>query len=242
MSKKRDLIGQKFGNLVVIAEAETKRLKNGQSSRQWSCLCGCGKYKNFSTGSLTSGNSSSCGCRLFAKNRDHGMWNTKIYKVWADMKTRCNNPRNKFYHRYGGRGISYCTEWENFNNFLADMGDTYEEGLSLDRINNDGWYCKENCRWATQKQQALNSRTGRINKTGVVGVYAKNKSDGVWYVAEWTDIDGKRHSKWFSVKKHGENAIDLAKQARAFGIAELEKHGLTIIDEKSNRTSNTEGE
>jgi len=86
---------------------------------------------------------------------------TDIYVVWCNMKQRCNNPKNRKYPRYGGRGIKYCDEWESFKNFYQDMNPTYVKGLTLDRINNDGNYCKENCRWATYSQQNFNTSKGK---------------------------------------------------------------------------------
>lgn len=90
----------------------------------------------------------------------HGMEGTKTYNCWVMMKQRCKNPKCQFYPDYGGRGISYCEEWEKFENFYKDMGDK-PKGYSLDRIDVNGNYYKENCRWATNSQQANNKRTSR---------------------------------------------------------------------------------
>lgn len=96
----------------------------------------------------------------------HGMAGTKVYIAWRDMLTRCMDPRNKFYSRYGGRGITVCERWRKFTNFLEDMG-VGGEGLSLDRIDNDSGYSKSNCYWSTKEQQASNtSRTVRITFNG----------------------------------------------------------------------------
>jgi hypothetical protein len=83
---------------------------------------------------------------------------SKFYRAWVNMKTRCTNNKVSEYHRYGGRGISYCEKWETFDGFIEDMLPTYEENLTLDRIDNDGNYCKENCRWTTYKEQSNNTR------------------------------------------------------------------------------------
>lgn len=102
----------------------------------------------------------------------HGMSRTKLYQRWCGMKNRCNTPSYSCYHRYGGRGITYCKEWENFEPFMEwALNNGYSDDLTLDRINNDGNYCPENCRWTTQHEQSMN-KTHLPNKTGYVGVKA----------------------------------------------------------------------
>jgi hypothetical protein len=87
------------------------------------------------------------------------LYNTPIYRSWFNMKTRCSNPKASDYKRYGGRGITFCDKWNNFSGFLEDMQSSYKRGLSIDRIDNSKGYYKENCRWATPKEQANNTRT-----------------------------------------------------------------------------------
>ena len=99
---------------------------------------------------------------------DHGMCGTAVYISWYGMKTRCNNKRDKI--NYSNRGISYCSRWERFSNFYADMGDR-PKGMSLDRVDNDKGYSPENCRWATRLQQNNNQRIRKDNKSGVRGVH-----------------------------------------------------------------------
>lgn|SRR3990167_4368280 len=91
-------------------------------------------------------------------NRIHGMRHTKIYAVWCAMKARCKNKQDKQYKNYGGRGITVCDRWKSFKNFYEDIGEEWQEGLQLDRIDNDEGYYKENCRWATHLEQARNTR------------------------------------------------------------------------------------
>ena len=113
-------------------------------------------------------------------NTKHGMSRTRLYACWKGMKGRCNRKSGICYHRYGGRGITYCDEWEDFKPFMEwALTNGYSDDLTLDRIDNDGDYCPDNCRWATQKQQALNK--SHPNKTGYQGVRAhtsRNKRTG----------------------------------------------------------------
>lgn len=105
----------------------------------------------------------------------HGLTTHPIWRAWAAMRQRCQNPRHFAFARYGGRGIEVCDRWESFENFRDDMLPTWERGLSLDRIDNDGDYASENCRWATAKQQA-NNRRAPIKSSGMpLGVSRQNK-------------------------------------------------------------------
>ena len=103
----------------------------------------------------------------------NGLINSKSYQTWASMKQRCNNPNNKHYKDYGGRGIGICKEWVQFINFYKDMGEPLDS-MSLDRIDNNKGYFKDNCRWATNIIQGRNQRTRKDNRTGVRGVYFRN--------------------------------------------------------------------
>lgn len=152
-----DLTGQNFGRWVVqeLAFRVKKRL-------YWTCLCECGTVKAVSSNNLKSGASSSCGCFQKEKARrgalKHGGVQHKLYRTWLGMRNRCGNPKNPSWEYYGGRGIKVCDRWQYFANFRADMEPTWQEFRSLDRIDNDGDYCPENCRWATQSEQVKNQR------------------------------------------------------------------------------------
>lgn len=155
----KDLTGEVFGRLTVMS-----REPNKNERVRWLCLCSCGKTKIISTHSLRSGRTKSCGCiQKEGVHRTHGLSKThKGYKVWSNMKARCDNIKCKEYVYYGGRGISYTSKWETFEGFWEDMGHTWKEGLSIDRIDVNGNYCKENCRWVSQLQQANNRRNNRM--------------------------------------------------------------------------------
>lgn len=164
--KAKDLTGQKFGRLTVIKEAE----KVGRH-RTWLCSCECGNKKTIYQTHLVSGQSQSCGClhkevvgeNSKARLTKHNMYGTKIYSVWNSMKRRCYNPHNENYKHYGGRGITVCEEWQEFEPFNRwAMNNGYKEGLSIERIDNSGNYEPSNCRWATIKEQANNKRNNHI--------------------------------------------------------------------------------
>lgn len=113
------------------------------------------------------------------------MYKTPTYNSWDGMRARCRNPKNPHYKNYGGRGIDYIEDWHDFNNFLKDMGER-PIGKTLDRINNDGPYCKENCKWSSRREQNLNRRD--MNKLGYVGV--NRASSGNKFEAK-INVDGK---------------------------------------------------
>lgn len=157
MSARRDLRGQTFGRLTVVNEAEPI---GGRTA--WRCTCECGNEKVTRRDHLTSGDTISCGCapRAVAVLK-HGQADTPLYKRWSGMIGRTSRPNNSDFRHYGGRGISVCERWREFENFAADMGPTFRPELTLDRIDNDRGYEPGNCRWATRAEQNRNQRRNR---------------------------------------------------------------------------------
>lgn len=152
--RKINLEGCKFNKLLVKADS-TKRAKSKDVI--WTCICECGAIVDVTAFNLKSGNTKSCGCHRVKHNMTH----TKTYSTWEHIIQRCTNPNNDNWHKYGSRGITVCDEWLLFKNFLKDMGER-PENTSLDRIDNNKGYYKENCRWADVKTQARNTRKNKL--------------------------------------------------------------------------------
>lgn len=148
--------GDIYRHWTVLEEVE-KDPKNG--GRRFKCQCSCGEVKLVSLYPLTKGESNNCNkCRPVEWAKTHGLYKHKLYKRWKSMKRRCNEVSHHRYSDYGGRGIKVCKEWEDFSQFVEDMYPSFREGLTLDRIDNSGNYCKENCRWSSSYTQANNTR------------------------------------------------------------------------------------
>ena len=177
-----DLTGHKYGRLTVL-----NRVGSKYGHSLWNCRCDCGNQKIFISSDLRSNKVSSCGCYRHEINvgntfsrlggivrglqlLKHGECNTRLYKIWKSMHQRCNNPKNRFYLNYGGRGIKACSEWDDYINFwdwamsngynpIARFGE-----CTIDRIDNNQGYCPDNCRWVGLQTQANNRRKRRIYK------------------------------------------------------------------------------
>lgn len=176
-----DLIGKRFGRLTIIRKAPNDKW----GGFRWSCVCDCGVEKIVHAYNLKRGATKSCGCLHAEEMRQrltkhaHAITGSKsnIYCVWQQMTQRCINHNHQYYHNYGGRGIKICQRWRKFKNFIEDMGEPPTKKHSIDRIDNDGNYCKSNCRWATKKQQNRNSRRNHLvtykNKTQCISAWAE---------------------------------------------------------------------
>jgi len=152
MSKKKDLTGMRFERLVAIDSF----LKN--QKLHWNCICDCGKKLVVVGTHLSNGHYKSCGCYAREINTTHNMSRTPVYSVWRGVITRTTCPNDKRYETYGAKGITVCDKWKTFEGFWEDMKEGYKKGLTLDRIDGTKGYYKENCRWATYKEQAGNMK------------------------------------------------------------------------------------
>jgi hypothetical protein len=186
-----DLTGQRFGRLIVLEVAETRK-----GVLWWRCRCDCGVEVEVRSQQLRIGQAKSCGClrREVGRARTasggemdarkHGAYQTPEYAAWHGARGRCLSPTNKDFPNYGGRGITIDPRWSTFEAFLADMGPRPSPRHTLDRRDNDGPYSKDNCRWATRKEQQRNRSTAvRLTLNGET-----------LCVAEWSERLGLPHS------------------------------------------------
>lgn len=161
---KPDIRGRRFERLVAIGPTSPRQ-------GRWKVECDCGSQLVVGRERLLSGHVRSCGCLkrdlLVQRRRSHGESDTRLYHTWMSMRGRVRRPNGPMFYRYGGRGVKVCPEWEKFENFRDwAFANGYSETLTIDRIDNDGDYCPDNCRWADSRQQARNRST---NIVGVIG-------------------------------------------------------------------------
>lgn len=176
-----DLTGKRFCKLVVLKQCGTKSGK-----RMWECICDCGNKSVVSTNQLTSGHTKSCGCLVGRPGGKSPGWKgTAVYSRWQAMKKRCYQVGTAGYENYGGRGIKVCDEWKDNPSAFCEwaLANGFSEELTLDRIDVNGDYSPENCRWATKTEQARNKRNNRI-----VEYNGKKMTE-----AEYSEITGVKH-------------------------------------------------
>lgn len=223
------LEGERYGKLVVMEEAEPIYSKTGKMIRRWKCKCDCGNITIVRHGDLRNGSTVSCGCYNYEKEsaaKTHGYSRTKLGNVFEGMKQRCNNPKNKNYEKYGGRGIKICTEWLNDPKKFFDWAikNGYKEGLSIDRIDVNGNYEPDNCRWADNETQCINQRLRKDNKTGHKGIYY---SEGVYRV----QITRNKKRYYFGSHKTLPEAIKVLEEAKAM-LKEAQPDEPTLFGEE----------
>lgn len=181
-NKLYDLTGMKFGRWTVLGRAGS----DGQRAATWICRCECGAERIVRGYALRYGHTSSCGClqseQISNRNRKHDGSHTHIYMVWDGIKKRCYNQNEPAYKNYGARGIKMCNKW--LNSFPAfrewSFSHGYKDGLSIDRIDVNGDYCPENCRWVDAKTQCNNKRNNRL-----ITFNGEKRT-----MSEWSDITG----------------------------------------------------
>ena len=201
-------IGARFGRWTVV-DPDAGRSKSG--NRLVRCKCECGNIGLVVAAKLKNGWSSSCGCFSREKQRDvhtiHGWSKTSTYSTWIKIRDRCQNKEAAKYPDYGGRGISVCERWQKFQNFLADMGEKPGPEYSLDRIDNDGDYRPENCRWADAKTQSNNRRSNRF-----IEFDGERKT-----IAQWADETGLSQHMIFKRLERGWSIERTLTQTQASG-------------------------
>lgn len=203
-----DLIGMKFGRMTVIEFAGYYKCNCRGKKALWKCKCECGNEKIVRGSCLLYGDTKSCGClsREMASARavKHHGFGTRLYNIWDSMRQRCNNPNNKSYYNYGGRGIKICKEWDDFNKFKEwSLSNGYDENAekgrcTLDRIDVDGMYSPDNCRWCDMKAQSNNKRnTKYLEYNGEIKSLSQWADEiGVKYCTVW-----KRYSRGLPPEK-----------------------------------------
>ncbi len=177
-----DLTGMTIGYWYIKGPAPPLRDKENRIIKRWYARCRCGTEKIVRDSELRRGGSLSCGCYNREISSTHHETKTRLYEIWHGLKQRCNNPNSKDAKNYSSRGITVCDEWNNSYEAFRDWAvfNGYHDGLSIDRIDVNGDYCPENCRWATAKEQCRNTRVNHL-----LTYNGETKT-----IAEWAEITG----------------------------------------------------
>ena len=201
--------GSRFGKIIVQGEI-SKECRPKAGGRNWLCLCDCGNTCVKTTSELNSGLGKSCGCIT----KTHGMSGNRQYSIWNDMRRRCRKEHNRAYKNYGLRGIDYPSKWETFDGFWEDMGDSYRDNLTLERIDVNKGYSKDNCCWVPKEEQAKNKRIYSNNSLGLPNMQIVNNKGIPTLKVRIQQTDTKKiHSKHFSLALYTkEEAIAMAQE------------------------------
>ncbi len=210
----KDLTNVRFGRLIALIRIKTDKNRHAM----WECICDCGNTKLIAGTSLIEGYTQSCGCyqkeALSKSATKHGKSNTKMYNVYRGMIARCYGNERKYEKRYKGK-IFVCKRWlDGFQNFYDDMSTTYQEGLSLDRIDNNGNYEPINCRWTTAEIQANNKSNNKLYTIG-------NETNSV---SQWERISGTNRSTINTRLKRGWNISKAVYGERVTNIEEISQY------------------
>lgn len=208
----KSYIGKKYNSLTII-DVVQKEI-GAKNRNNFIVRCDCGKIKQYRISKILHNEICTCGCQGKNRATNHGFGHTHLYAVWNSMRKRCGNPKSAKYNIYGGRGIKVCDEWN--NNFLVfrewALSNGYKEGLSIDRIDNNGNYEPNNCRWTTLTEQARNRRN-----TKYITYKGQTKS-----LAEWCEIlklppstIGWRIRKWKDIERAFEEPITNSRPKKA---------------------------
>lgn len=212
----KDLTGKRFGRQIALRPCG----KNKYGNVLWLCKCDCGNQHIVASGKLVQGKSKSCGCyalEIRSKSLEkHGITSggkPRTFVIWNGMKARCLNPKSTSYPNYGGRGIRICDQWLNFENFhYWAISNGYRDDLEIDRIDNDGNYCPENCRWVTKEFNMSHQRKTR--NIEILGI-TKNLSS-------WCRDVGMSRSAAYKYLKNGEDFLEEKIKERFLGMENVE--------------------
>ncbi len=199
----KNLTWKRFGRLTVLYRCEDNVTPSGYKTPMWMCLCDCGNKVAVRGKSLTGGVTRSCGCLakelMSERKRVHGGFGTRLYAVWDSMRQRCNNPNHYAYANYGGRGISVCREWDDYSAFRRwALSSGYDDGAgrgecTLDRVDTNGDYRPDNCRWVNMRAQTNNRRET---------IFLTYEGQTL-PLSEWADITGIKYPTLWQRYKRG---------------------------------------